>query len=81
MDTSSTGNDPARGNSPMATPPATGRSRMQSLVAGDAIQRILALGALVVLLLFFSAISEPFRTTENFTSILVATGNWARPLP
>ena len=57
----------------MQTPIATSQSRMQTLVTGDALQRILALGALVVLLLFFSAISEPFRTTENFTSILVAT--------
>ncbi|HET7701881.1 MAG TPA: ABC transporter permease [Candidatus Limnocylindrales bacterium] len=57
----------------MTTPTASYRSRVQALVTGDALQRILALGALVVLLLFFSAISPPFRTTDNFTSILVAT--------
>lgn len=57
----------------MQTPIATSQSRMQTLLAGDALQRVLALGALVVLLLFFSVISEPFRTSENFTSILVAT--------
>jgi ribose transport system permease protein len=37
------------------------------------VQRFLALGALVILLAFFSLISEPFRTTENYISILVAT--------
>lgn len=46
---------------------------MQSLVRGDSLQRILALGALVILLVFFSAISEPFRTADNFISILLAT--------
>jgi ribose transport system permease protein len=49
------------------------QSWMQSLVKGESLQRFLALGALVLLLAFFSVISEPFRTTENFTSILVAT--------
>ncbi len=49
------------------------QSRMQSLVKGESLQRFLALGALVLLLLFFSAISSPFRTTENYISILVAT--------
>jgi ribose transport system permease protein len=51
----------------------TSQSRMQSLVKGESLQRFLALGALVLLLVFFSVISQPFRTTENFTSILVAT--------
>jgi ribose transport system permease protein len=49
------------------------QSRMQSLVKGDSLQRLLALGALVVLLVFFSVISEPFRTTDNYISVLVAT--------
>lgn len=57
----------------METPSTMTQSRMRTLVTGDALQRLLALGALVMLLVFFSAISEPFRTTENFTSILVAT--------
>ena len=57
----------------MQTTPPTGKFRMQSLVKGESLQRFLALGALVLLLAFFSVISEPFRTTENFTSILVAT--------
>ena len=48
-------------------------SRVQSLVKGDSLQRLLALGALMILLAFFSAISEPFRTTDNYISILVAT--------
>ena len=60
------------GTTPTGAAP-TIQSRMRTLATGDALQRILALGALVVLLLFFSLISEPFRTTENFTSILVAT--------
>ena len=57
----------------MESPSTSSQSRLRTLVAGDALQRILALGALVMLLLFFSLISAPFRTTENFTSILVAT--------
>ena len=48
-------------------------SRVQSLVKGDSLQRLLALGALMLLLAFFSAMSEPFRTTNNYISILVAT--------
>ena len=57
----------------MQTTPPASQSRVQSLVKGESLQRFLALGALVVLLAFFSVISEPFRSTENFTSILVAT--------
>lgn len=57
----------------MQTPTTTGQSRISKLLTGDALQRLLALGALVILFLFFSSISEPFRTYENFTSILVAT--------
>lgn len=48
-------------------------SRLRTLLTGDALQRILALGALVVLLVFFSVISPNFRTVDNMTSILVAT--------
>jgi len=57
----------------MQTTTTKSQSRMQSLVKGESLQRFLALGALVLLLAFFSVISEPFRTTGNFTSILVAT--------
>ena len=46
---------------------------MSSLASGDSVQRLLALGALVILLAFFSVISTPFRTPDNYISILVAT--------
>lgn len=46
--------------------------KARSLLRGASLQRLLALGALVILLVFFSAIAESFRTTENFISILVA---------
>ena len=36
-------------------------------------QRLLALGALVILLGFFSVVSPPFRTPDNYISVLVAT--------
>jgi len=57
----------------MQTTTTPSRSRIQSLAKGDSLQRLLALGALMILLAFFSVISEPFRTTENYISILVAT--------
>jgi len=57
----------------MQTTTNAGQSRVSSLVKGDALQRLLALGALVILLAFFSLISEPFRTTDNYISILLAT--------
>ena len=57
----------------MTTTTGASRSRMRSALGGDSVQRFLALGALVILLAFFSVISEPFRTTDNYISILVAT--------
>jgi ribose transport system permease protein len=57
----------------MQTSTAKAQSRIQSLARGDSVQRLLALGALVLLLAFFSVISTPFRTPENYISILVAT--------
>ena len=57
----------------MQTTTGTGKSRLQSVAGGDSVQRVLALGALVILLAFFSLISEPFRTADNYVSILVAT--------
>jgi len=51
----------------------TARSRVASVAGGDSVQRLLALGALVILLAFFSIISTPFRTPDNYISILVAT--------
>ncbi len=49
------------------------RSRIGAAFGGDSVQKFLALGALVILLAFFSLISEPFRTPDNYVSILVAT--------
>ena len=57
----------------MQTTTTKGQSRIQSLAKGDSVQRLLALGALVLLLAFFSVISTPFRTPDNYISILVAT--------
>lgn len=57
----------------MQTTPAANRPRTQAILAGNSVQRVLALGALVILLVFFSVISEPFRTPSNYVSILVAT--------
>jgi len=57
----------------MTTTTEAGKSRSRSLVSGDSVQKFMALGALVILLAFFSVISEPFRTADNYISILVAT--------
>ena len=57
----------------MTTTTGASRSRVQSALGGDSVQRFMALGALVILLAFFSLISEPFRTPDNYISILVAT--------
>ncbi|MEI8332234.1 MAG: ABC transporter permease [Chloroflexota bacterium] len=57
----------------MQTTTAKGQSRARALASGDSVQRLLALGALLILLAFFSVISEPFRTPDNYVSILVAT--------
>jgi ribose transport system permease protein len=53
------------------TPPA--RSRVQSILRGDSIQRLLALGALLLLLAFFSAVVPHFASTNNYIDILTAT--------
>lgn len=45
----------------------------RSLVRSDAMQRILAFGALVVLIVVFSIASENFRSFSNITGILIAT--------
>lgn len=57
----------------MSMSTAASPSRFRTVLTGDALQRLLALGALMLLLAFFSVISEPFRTTDNYISILVAT--------
>jgi ribose transport system permease protein len=50
-----------------------GKSRARSLVSGDSVQKFMALGALMIMLAIFSVLSEPFRTVDNYISILVAT--------
>jgi ribose transport system permease protein len=57
----------------MTTTTGPSQSRTKSLVSGDSVQKFMALGALVLLLAFFSVISAPFRTVDNYISILVAT--------
>jgi ribose transport system permease protein len=57
----------------MTTTTGAGQSRAKSLVSGDSVQKFMALGALVILLAFFSLIEPAFRTTDNYISILVAT--------
>jgi hypothetical protein len=62
-----------RGSEPMQSTPAPARSRAQSLVTGESIQRLLALGALVILLVFFSVVVPHFASTNNYIDILTAT--------
>jgi ribose transport system permease protein len=57
----------------MTSTTGASRSRVQSALGGDSVQRLLALGALVILLGFFSVVSPPFRTPDNYISVLVAT--------
>lgn len=48
-------------------------ARSAALIRGDAIQRFLAFGALILLVVFFSFANEHFLTFENFVGILIAT--------
>ncbi len=57
----------------MQTTSAPARSRAQSLLTGESIQRLLALGALVILLVFFSITVPHFASTNNYIDILTAT--------
>ena len=57
----------------MQTTTAPARSRVQSILRGDSIQRLLALGALLLLLAFFSAVVPHFASTNNYIDILTAT--------
>jgi len=57
----------------MAMTTGAGKSRIKSALGGDSLQQVLALGGLLILLLFFSILSAPFRTVDNYISILVAT--------
>ena len=57
----------------MQTTTAPARSRVQSIMRGDSIQRLLALGALVLLLAFFSVVVPHFASSNNYIDILTAT--------
>ncbi len=48
-------------------------ARPGSLVRSDAIQRVLAFGALIVIVIFFSLASPNFLQFDNFVGILLAT--------
>lgn len=48
-------------------------ARSGSLIPSDALQRFLAFGALILLIVFFSLASPYFLSFENLTSILIAT--------
>ena len=50
-------------------------SRIRTLATGESVQRLLALGALVILLVFFSIIAPNFATLENYRNILTATAS------
>jgi ribose transport system permease protein len=62
----------------MSMPPAmetaaAGRGRVGSLARGSAVQRLLAFGALIVIIVFFSLASPQFFQFDNFVGILIAT--------
>src|SRR5450759_4083608 len=57
----------------MQSTPAPPPSRPHSLMKGESIQRLLALGALVILLVFFSIVVPHFASTNNYIDILTAT--------
>ena len=57
----------------MQTTTTPAPSRAQSLMKGESIQRLLALGALVILLVFFSIVVPHFASTNNYIDILTAT--------
>ncbi len=51
----------------------TDRKGTKSLLRSDAMQRVMAFGALILLIIGFSLASPFFRTFENFVGILLAT--------
>jgi len=57
----------------MTTPTAPAPSRTNSLLKGDSIQRLLALGALIILLVIFSVLVPHFASANNYIDILTAT--------
>src|SRR4051794_41871813 len=52
---------------------AAAPSRVRALITGESIQRLLALGALVILLAFFSIVVPHFASANNYIDILTAT--------
>ena len=52
---------------------AAAPSRVRALMTGESVQRLLALGALVILLVFFSIAVPHFASTNNYIDILTAT--------
>lgn len=50
-------------------------SRIRTLATGEYVQRLLALGALIILLVFFSIIAPHFASLENYRNILTATAS------
>ena len=53
--------------------PAAAPSRVRALMTGESVQRLLALGALLILLVFFSVVVPHFASTANYIDILTAT--------
>ena len=56
---------------------AAAPSRVRALMTGESVQRLLALGALVILLVFFSVVVPHFASTDNYIDILTATRSTA----
>jgi ribose transport system permease protein len=52
---------------------AVATSRIRTMFSGDSVQRLLALGALVLLLAFFSIVVPHFASKDNYIDILTAT--------
>jgi ribose transport system permease protein len=50
-------------------------SRIRTLASGEYVQRLLALGALIILLVFFSIVAPHFASLENYRNILTATAS------
>lgn len=59
----------------MQTTTAPTRPRAFNLLTGESVQRLLALGALVILLVFFSVVTPHFASVENYRNILTATAS------
>jgi len=53
--------------------PTAAPSRVRALATGESVQRLLALGALLILLVFFSVVVPHFASPANYIDILTAT--------